>query len=124
MTLVLGPLLRHVDRTSALIWVQTDRAATVSVLGHQAETFEVQGNHYALVRISGLDPDSCIPYQVALDGEPVWPPDHSFPPSVIRTRGAKSAHRLVFGSCRYPMTGEPALDDKIGHDAMNSYAER
>jgi phosphodiesterase/alkaline phosphatase D-like protein len=124
MTLVLGPLLRHVDRTSALIWVQSDRAATVSVLGHQADTFEVQGHHYALVKVSGLEPDSCTPYQVALDGEPVWPPDHSFPPSVIRTRGAASAHQLVFGSCRYPMTGEPALDDKIGHDAMNSFAER
>ncbi|HZZ52044.1 MAG TPA: alkaline phosphatase family protein, partial [Pseudonocardia sp.] len=126
MSLVLGPLLRHVDQSSALIWVQTDQPATVSVLGHRAQTFEVQGHHYALIKVSGLEPDSCTPYQVELDGQRVWPPDHSFPPSVIRTRGPESAHRarLVFGSCRYPMTGEPALDDKIGHDAMNSYAER
>ena len=29
--LVLGPLLRYVDDISASIWVQTDRAATVTV---------------------------------------------------------------------------------------------
>ena len=32
--LVLGPILRHVDATSATIWVETDAPATVEVLGH------------------------------------------------------------------------------------------
>ena len=39
--LLLGPLLRHVDPVSATVWVETDRACTVEVLGRQAaEVFQ------------------------------------------------------------------------------------
>ncbi|WP_028936889.1 alkaline phosphatase D family protein [Pseudonocardia spinosispora] len=127
MTLLLGPVLRHVDDTTALVWVQTERAAAVSVLGCEARTFEVRGHHFALVRVTGLQPDSTTEYQVALDGEQVWPPPvHAFPPSVIRTRGPGSAHRLraVFGSCRYPKTGDRKLDAALGLDALDCYAAR
>ncbi|ABM14572.1 alkaline phosphatase D family protein [Mycolicibacterium vanbaalenii] len=127
MTLVLGPVLRHVGDTTALVWVQTDAAAEVEVLGCAARTFEVQGFHYALVPVQGLAPDSAIEYQVHVDGVKVWPElDSDFPPSVIRTRGPNSADRLrvVFGSCRYPKTGDAKLDDKLGIDALDCYAAR
>ncbi|MGZ8801071.1 MAG: alkaline phosphatase D family protein [Mycobacterium sp.] len=124
---VLGPILRHVGETTAMVWVQTDAPAEVTVLDCSAGTFEVQGHHYALVPVQGLTPDSTIPYQVHVDGVKVWPePDSHFPPSVIRTRGPNTADRLrvVFGSCRYPKTGDAALDDKLGLDALDCYATR
>jgi phosphodiesterase/alkaline phosphatase D-like protein len=127
VALLLGPVLRHVDDTTAQVWVQTDQAATVTVLGCTARTFEVQGNHYALVPVTGLAEDSTTPYQVSIDGEQVWPPpDSRFPPSVIRTRGGDSAHRLraVFGSCRYPKTGVADIDEELGDDALDCYADR
>ena len=33
-SLVLGPLLRHVGEHDATVWVETDAACTVEVLGH------------------------------------------------------------------------------------------
>ena len=64
MSLVLGPVLRHVGETTASVWVQLDRAATVTVLGCQARTFEVCGHHYAVVPVTGLEPDTRYPYEV------------------------------------------------------------
>ncbi len=110
-----------------MVWVQTDTPAEVAVLGCTARTFEVQGHHYALVAVQGLSPDSATEYQVHLDGVQVWPePDSHFPPSVIRTRGPDTADRLrvIFGSCRYPKTGDDKLDAKLGVDALDSYATR
>lgn len=127
MALVLGPVLRHVDDTTATVWVQTDTPAVVEVLGCSASTFEVQGCHYALVLVEGLTPDSVTQYSVHIDGQQVWPePDSDFPPSVIRTRGPKANKRLriIFGSCRYPKTGDAKLDKKIGLDALDCYAAR
>jgi hypothetical protein len=120
-------VLRHVSERTAVVWVQTDRPAEVEILGARARTFEVQGFHYALVVVTGLEPDSTNRYQVHLDGEPVWPPPGSpFPPSVIRTRGPASADRLrvIFGSCRYPKTGVPRIDRRLGLDALDCYALR
>ena len=127
MALVLGPVLRHVGDTTAMVWVQTDTAAVVEVLGCSTPTFEVQGFHYALVPLQGLTPDSTIEYRVHVDGRQVWPePDSRFPPSVIRTRGPRTADRLrvIFGSCRYPKTGDAKLDDKLGLDALDCYSGR
>ena len=127
MTLVLGPVLRHVAETTAVIWVQTERSATVEILGCSASTFEVQGFHYAVVVVDGLPPDTTTEYQVHLDGDRVWPPpDADVPPSVITTRGPTSVgrHRVVFGSCRYPKTGDASIDDKLGLDALDCYASR
>lgn len=127
MALLLGPALRHVSDTTALVWVQTEGAATVEVLGHSARTFAVQGHHYALVTVTGLTPDTVTEYDVKLDGEVVWPlPDSPFPPSVIRTRGPASTHRLqaIFGSCRYPKTDDQSVDSKLGLDALDVYAAR
>ncbi|MGE2833600.1 alkaline phosphatase D family protein [Mycobacterium sp. SMC-4] len=127
MPLLLGPVLRHVSDTTASVWVQTDAPAEVTVLGCSARTFEVQGHHYALVPVTGLTPDSVTPYEVSVDGETCWPEkDSEFPPSVIKTRGPKCGHRLrmVFGSCRYPKTGDASLDKKLGLDALDCYATR
>ena len=110
-----------------MVWVQTEKPATVEVLGCRAPTFEVQGHHYALVPVEGLTPDSTTTYEVRVDGFLVWPePDSPFPPSVIRTRGPGSAERLrvIFGSCRYPKTGDDKLDAKLGLDALDCYAGR
>ncbi|MDQ3850319.1 MAG: alkaline phosphatase family protein, partial [Actinomycetota bacterium] len=63
--LVLGPLLRHVGERDATVWVETDRPATVEVCGARERTFEVEGHHYALVCIHGLEPGSPRPYAVS-----------------------------------------------------------
>lgn len=109
------------------MWVQTEHAATVTVLGCSARTFNVQGYHYALVQVTGLTPDSVTGYQVDVDGQQVWPVEGApYPPSVIRTRGPGSAPRVraIFGSCRYPKTEDDKVDSKLGRDALDSYATR
>jgi hypothetical protein len=124
-TLVLGPLLRHVDPVSATVWVETDRPCTVEVLGRTARTFRVSDHHYALVLVEGLEPGSTTEYQVHLDGEQVWPgPLATFPPSRIRTPGRPGPFRLAFGSCRYATPGTVAADDGIPPDALDVYAAR
>ena len=125
MSLVLGPVLRHVGDTTAAVWVQLDRPATVSVLGCSARTFEVAGYHYALVSVTGLEPDTTYPYDVTVDGDVVWPPPISpLPPSTLRTRGPASArrHRIVFGSCRYAKVVNPKLATRLGIDALDAFA--
>jgi hypothetical protein len=99
--LVLGPLLRYVGESAATIWVETDRACQVQILGHEVPTFEVGGHHYALAVIDGLEPGRAYDYEVSLDGTVRWPePDTPFPPSVIRTLDPGRPLHLVFGSCR------------------------
>lgn len=121
-TLVLGPLLRHVDETSALIWVETARPATVRVLGAEAATFTVHGHHYALVAVDGLEPGTSTPYTVEVDGQRVWPePGSPFPPPVIRTRGDGGV-RLTFGSCRMSVPHDAKHDRVYGTDALRALA--
>ena len=123
--LVLGPMLRHVGRTTATVWVQTSRPAEVEVLGCRASTFTVCQQHYALVEVSGLTPGSVTTYQVHLDGEPVWPPPgSSWPDSRIRTRGAIEVVRVVFGSCRRAAPDDPEAAAAIGTDALAGLAVR
>jgi hypothetical protein len=102
VSLVLGPMLRHVDATSATVWVETSDPCEVSVLSGAQRTFRVGDRHYALVTIEGLRPGTSTDYEVRLDGEKVWPPaDSSYPPPRIRTPRPGGAVRLAFGSCRY-----------------------
>ena len=99
--LVLGPLLRYVGETAVTVWVETDRACQVEILGRQAQTFEVAGHHYALVVIDGLAPGTEAEYKVTLDGTVCWPePGGPGQPSVLRTLDPGRPLRLVFGSCR------------------------
>ena len=106
--LVLGPLLRYVGDTCAVIWVETDSECEVAVLGTTSSTFAVAGHHYAVVRAEGLIPEKRYAYEVELNGERVWPlPDSPFPPSSFRARPKPPPLRISFGSCR---TGAPHED--------------
>jgi hypothetical protein len=99
--LILGPLLRYVGETEAVVWVETDEPCEVEVRDARSTTFTVAGHHYALVVVDGLEPGEVYPYEVSLDGERRWPqPGSEFPPSLIRTLGAGRPLRVSFGSCR------------------------
>ncbi len=109
----IGPLLRYVDETSATIWVETTRPCSVSVLGHEQRTFAVDGHHYAIVIIDGLEPGSRRTYDVRLDGRPVWPPSsYEFPAPRIVTPARGERFRIAFGSCRVvgPRTVRLSID--------------
>ena len=107
-SLVLGPMLRYVGEQTAVVWVETDRPCEVGVLSATAPTFHVEGHHYALLRIDGLEPGTPHEYEVILDGERAWPPEDSeYPPSVIRTYPRDGELRVAFGSCRLTVPHEP-----------------
>jgi PhoD-like phosphatase len=120
--LVLGPLLRYVSETEATLFVETDDACEVSVLGATEPTFRVEGHHYALVRVEGLKPATDHPYDVRLDGVVRWPePESTLPPSSLRTLGGDGALDVAFGSCRVAVPHEepytkPKDDDERGHE--------
>src|SRR4028119_1981899 len=110
--LVLGPLLRYAGETDATLWVETDAPCTVEVtadgLPHRSPTFSVEGHHYALVRLTGLQPASSYEYAITLNGEKVWPEANGdFPPSTIRTTGSDGEFVLAYGSCRVAVPHEP-----------------
>jgi hypothetical protein len=123
---VLGPLLRYVGETAATIWVETDRACEVEVLGRRARTFRVDGHHYALVVVDGLAPGTGYEYRVALDGAVRWPePGAPFPPSVLRTHQPDAPPSLLFGSCRIAELPAPrgrAQREEHGPDALAACA--
>jgi len=122
-SLVLGPMLRHVDATSATVWVETSDPCEVSVLSATQRTFRVGDRHYALVTIEGLGPGTSTDYDVRLDGEKVWPPaDSSYPPPRIRTPRPGGPVRLAFGSCRYASPLSVISDGRYGTDALDAYA--
>jgi hypothetical protein len=106
-SLVLGPLLRYVGETEAVIWVETDFACEVEILGSRDRTFCVCDHHFALVCCGDLEPGSWHEYEVLLDGERVWPQDDGFPASAFRTYPKDSPLKLVFGSCRVAAPHEP-----------------
>jgi hypothetical protein len=120
--LVLGPLLRYVGETCAVVWVETDSACEVAVLGTKAKTFTVAGHHYAIVRAEGLEPERRYEYTVELDGERVWPlADSPLPPSSFRARPKPPPLRISFGSCRVGVPHEdpytqPRDEHSDGHE--------
>jgi PhoD-like phosphatase len=129
--LVLGPLLRYVGETDAVVWVQTDAACEVEVLGTRERTFCVCGHHYALVCCGDLEPGIWHEYEVHLDGERVWPVDDSFPASAFRTYPKEGALEVVFGSCRVAAPHVPPFslrkdEDPRGReiDALHTLAQR
>jgi len=134
--LVLGPLLRHVGASDATVWVETSAPCEVEVLAdgstHSSHTFSVEGHHYALVVITGLEPGSSYEYGVSLDGQGVWPEaGYEFPSPVIRTMSEREIVKLVFGSCRIsaphepPYSLSPEEDGRgLGVDALYAMAMR
>jgi len=138
--LLLGPMLRHVDTTTATVWVETTHNATVQVRSHgrsaSSRTFTVEGHHYALVLLDGMEPATEGTYDVAIDGEPVWPgPDDPRPKPIIRTlpdHAQTPTHDLdiVFGSCRVDRPHESPWNlppeehpDGVGVDALSALAD-
>ena len=123
--LVLGPLLRYVDESSATIWVRTADPALVTVerAGHvwSAPTFAVHGSHFALVVLDGLEPGSDDAYEVRLDGTPVWPRE-GMPPSRVRTLDPTREPRLAFGTCRTTGSHDEEGNRAHGVDALRSFA--
>ncbi len=137
--LLIGPLMRYVDETSASIWVETDSACTVTVRARaswsastfgagddwSAATFAVHGHHYALVEVGGLARGSRTEYAVELDGRQVWPePGSPYPAPVIATLEPGKRLRLLFGSCRTSVSHDKAGNRSHGVDAMRAYALR
>jgi hypothetical protein len=130
--IVVGPLLRYVSETEATLFVETDEACEVEILGRAEPTFRVEVHHYALVRLEGLEPDSHYEYEVALDGERRWPePGSELPPSVIRTPGGEGPMDICFGSCRVALPHEPPYTESKDEeeegfevDALHALARR
>jgi PhoD-like phosphatase len=126
-SLLLGPLLRYVDETSAAIWVKTGHRCVVVVrMGDRswsAPTFTVHGHHYALVDVDGLETGSTSTYTVEIEGVQVWPePGSEYPPSRIATIEAGHKLRLAFGSCRKSAPHDEENTETYGVDAMRAYA--
>lgn len=131
--LLVGPMLRFVDKTSATIFVETDAPCLVRINHASAATFSVFGHHYALVIVEHLTPGSTTEYSVDLDGIERWPPPHyQFPASVIRTLGnGNHPLRLLFGSCRAAAPHEPPWSlsatesaQGLGVDALRAHGLR
>jgi hypothetical protein len=125
--LVLGPMLRYVDETSASIWVETRDDSRVSVHADgrtwRARTFAVHGHHYALVQVDRLQPGEVLPYEVQIDGERVWPEAGSeYPASVIATRVPARPLRLAYGSCRTSVSHDRHGNRTHGVDALRAFA--
>jgi hypothetical protein len=120
-------MLRHVDETTAAIWVETAGAATVRVRAGgrswDAGTFSVHGHHYALVELDDLEPGSATEYEVDVDGVTAWPePDSGYPASVVTTRESGRSLRLAFGSCRTSVPHDHQGNRTHGVDAMRAFA--
>ena len=129
--LVLGPLLRYVGETAAVIWVETDAPCEVEVLGTREPTFCVCDHHYALVCCGGLERGAWYEYEVKLDGERAWPLDDGFPASAFRTYPKDGPLEVVFGSCRLAAPHVPPYslrkdEDSRGReiDALYTLAQR
>jgi hypothetical protein len=127
--LLVGPLLRYVDETSASIWVETRERARVTVTrdgrSWSAGTFVVHGHHYALVEVDGLEPGSRAPYTLAVDDHVVWPPEDSrLPEPVIATLVPGKPLRMAFGSCRTSVSHDEEGNKTHGVDALRTYALR
>ncbi len=127
--LVLGPLLRYVDETSAAIWVEAATAGEVTVRvadrSWSSPTFGVHGHHYALVEVRDLEPGSISPYSVEVNQIQAWPPpDSRYPPSVIACMKPGKPLRLAYGSCRTSVHHDEEGNRTHGVDALRALALR
>ena len=126
--ILVGPVLRYAGTDCATVWVETDVACEVEILGHRERTWEVSGHHYALLVLRGLTPGTSTPYAVALDGEPAWPdPRYDQPQSRIRTRPEHGTAdpdpvRLAYGSCRYGRAAVKLADRHFDQDSLGCYS--
>ena len=109
-------MLRYVSETEATVWVETDGACEVEILGRTSRTFCVAGHHFAIVVIDGLEAGTREPYEVRLDGTPRWPAPGALP-SLIRTPRPDERLDIVFGSCRVAVPhSKPYTLSRDDHD--------
>jgi PhoD-like phosphatase len=126
--LVLGPMLRYLDEHQATVWLEADGPCEVAILGRRSRTFCVEGHHYAIVPIEGLECGQVYPYEVWLDGERRWPrEDDPLPPPAIRPIDPSRTLRIVFGSCRVAVPHRPPYtlskdEDPCGREVDALYA--
>jgi hypothetical protein len=123
----LGPVLRHVDETTATVWVELNRPATATVRvadrSWAASTFTVHGHHFALVEVEGLERGSTYEYTLEVDDTVAWPlPDSPYPPSQIRTLDLRRDQLLMFGSCRTSVPHDVPNNKAHGVDALRAFA--
>lgn len=128
--LKLGPILRFAGQTEATVWLETDSACEVEILGTSSRTFCVAGHHYGLIVLEDLEPGTANPYLVRLDGETVWPEDGERQ-GLIRTTDGAARLNLAFGTCRKAVPNEPPYThsedwDRRGKgvDSMVALAQR
>jgi PhoD-like phosphatase len=117
--LLVGPMLRYVSATEATIWLETDAACDVAVLGRRTRTFQVNGRHYAIVALTGLAAGDSVEYDVQLDGTRRWPAP-GWPPSLIRTLPATGPLELAFGSCRVTRPHHPPYTLSVDEHALGT----
>ena len=125
--LVLGPMLRYVDETSASIWVETRAQCLVTVhtegRSWRARSFAVHGHHFALVEVDRLEPGTVSPYWIEIDGVSVWPdPRSEYPASVIATRAPGRPSRIAYGSCRTSVPHDRSGNRTHGVDSLRAFA--
>jgi len=136
-----GPLVRYVDRTSAVLWVELSSYLELTAelrsfdnsgsgsLQFRAFPVRVGDSYYAWISCRYLVPSTWYAFRLsgrAQDGRQVelWP-DRGLPlPSVFQTLPSTSLDRLriAFGSCRggYPPTDPRAIRE--GADALEAFA--
>lgn len=127
-SLLLGPILRYTDETTAAVWVETAENAVVTLRMDEREwtasTFAAHGHHYALVEVDGLEPASCASYEVCIGDERVWPyagtPQHL--ESFIVTRDPQKPLIMAWGSCRTSVPHDRKGNRRHGVDAMRTFA--
>ena len=127
--LLLGPVLRCVDETSAAVWLELTEPGDVTVLAGDrtwtAPTFTAHGHHYALVEVDDLPPGSSLDYSVSFRGTSVWPPaDSPYPPSRITTLDLNRDQLIMFGSCRTSVPHDRQGNATHGVDALRAFALR
>ena len=122
-------MLRYVGETDAVLWVETDSACEVEILGTKERTFCVCGHHYALVCCGDLERGAWHEYEVLLDGERVWPRPDGWPVSAFHPYPKETPLRLMFGSCRVAAPHTPPFslrkdEDERGReiDALHTLA--
>ena len=119
--ILVGPILRFVDRTDATVWVEVSTPCRVTIrAAHEVvteQTWGVHGHHFAILHLRNLPEGVATAYEVELDGLSVWPIDPERP-SVIGTPRVDDTVRLAFGSCRRGESQTPRALRKIGADAL------
>lgn len=125
--ILVGPMLRYVDRTDATVWVEVSAPCRVTIRAGAIEAVEqswgLHGHHFALLHLSGLEEGTETPYEVALDDVTVWPGAERRR-SVIRTPHRDDPVRLSFGSCRRGENQTPQALRTIGADALVALAHQ